>query len=1367
MLSKNNLFRTSRKSIVVGVTSRCWPTLGAMLWLSTWGCAPETERSEAPDGRSSGEVVAYASVEQGGPGDAQGGERRGRSAGGGGRGHRGARTSNGDPPRISDAVLQKALYKLDHPKPQHPGEAALFRHDQRLSEDGMIPENALMIAKRQRDEMIAAQLRAEERGERDAGLEAGAGAWRWLGPGNTGGRIRSLVVHPTQPNTMYAGSVSGGIWRTVDGGQNWFPLDDFMANLAVATLVMDPGNSNILYAGTGEGVFAMIGGNEGNNNAAALRGAGIFKTTDGGNTWAQLASTANSNFWYVNRVAVHPSNSQIILAATNMGIWRSTDAGQSWTQRFTTVPVYDIEFDPANGNIAVAAGQVNVNPAHRSLDAGVTWTGAGWMGSITGPGRVELAISPNNGRVYASVDFNSGEIWRSTNNGLQYSRIYTGTENYLGGQGWYDNTIWVQPVSGTVFFDPLIVGGIDLWRATASGSTYNITRISDWSRVPNPGDSVHADHHVIVAHPGFNGTTNRTVFFGNDGGVYKAADVLSVTTSSGWTNLNKRLGITQMYGAAAHPTSGTVIGGTQDVGTVTFNGATDTWSEMFGGDGGFCASDPTNASIYFGEYISARITRSTDGGVSAGYIHNPRGIVSGNGDLSCGSCFQGSNALADALTGNASFIAPFALDPNNTSTMIVGAADLWRSTDVQASQPNWFSIRGTLASFHSAVAIAPGNSNIVWVGHSNAGANGGDVYVTTNGTAGTPTWTRVDNNTPNLPNRWVSSVAIDPSNNNRVYVTFMGYNADNVWRTTDGGSTWTQITGTGPAALPTAPVSSIVLHPTNVGWLYVGTDVGVFASYDDGANWSTTNDGPANVTVDQLFFKDSRTLMAATHGRGIYQFTPPAVSFAGLAPGGGQFGFGAAGPSISAYGRYVSFMGIGGVANVYVRDRQNSTTTLVSVHTNGTVGNAGSSANVISGDGRYVAFWSVASNLVANDNNSDADIFVHDLQNSTTTRVSVASDGTEGNGGVPTVPDITPDGRYVTFSSTSNNLVANDNNGTNDVFVHDRQTGATTRVSVSSSGTEGNGGSDSPSISADGRYVAFDSNATNLVANDNSGDYDCFVHDRQTGNTVRISVTSSGGEVTGFNVRPEISGDGRYVLFETGVDFLSGGDTNTFSDVYVHDRDTDGDGIFDEAGAIATKRLSVATDGSEGDGNSGMFGPLSMSSDNRYVVFSAEATNFAPDDTNGRDDVFLHDRDTDADGIFDEAGAISTTRVSVDSTGQQANFGNFPVQFGHSRQPVISCNGGLVAYSSTSWSLVIPDNNAEAVDVFGYDRMFGTGDVNLDGVVNGSDQQPFLNVLLGSNTNVGSIAEADLNRDGTVNLTDSAIFTRRLLGKCP
>lgn len=1363
----------SRRLLTVSAIYRRLPgvaALAGLLFATGAGCI-STSRRAKPDGfalRPKTEAVSDGPVAQGGAGgqteptDDQVALVLGLSVGQIDRLHREAYLTNDDLLRLPEVKLQRAVYRLDHPKPQHPGEAALFRHQQRLDENGQIPDNALMQAKMQRDAMIAAQ---EQVIPRNAGLEPGAPAWRWIGPGNVGGRIRALLIHPTQTNTMWAGSVSGGIWRTDNGGQSWFPVDDFMANLAVTSLIMDPGNSNTLYAATGEGFYASISSIDGTNNAAALRGAGVFRSTDGGVTWTQLPSTANATFDYVNRVAISPTNSQHLLAATNSGLFQTTDGGNSWTFRGGT-PAYDVDYHPTDGNRAIC-GQSN----------GVAnWTSNNWttqfnsLGiSSSNGGRIEVAYAPSNPSiVYISRDGNPlqnvSQLARSADGGANFVIQNQGV-NYLSGQGWYNNGLWVHPTNANT----IIVGGIDLWRSTDAG--VNLTRISDWSRVPNPGDSAHADHHVITAHPNFDGSTNRTVYFGNDGGVYSTSNVDTVALSSGWTDLNNRLGVTQFYGAAAHPTSGTVVGGTQDVGTLRFGGSTETWSTAFGGDGGFCASDPTDQNYYYGEYISGRIVRSTDGGATACYIHAPRGCVSGNGNLagcpvgswcgcpSGGSCFAGTNALTDAVNGNSSFITPFVLDPNNPNTMIVGAASLWRSTDVKAAQPNWFSIRGSLASFHSAVAIAPGNSDIIWVGHSHIGANGGDVYRTSNGTAATPSWTRVDTNPTALPNRWVSSIAIHPTDSNRVYVTFMGYNSNNVWRTLNNGANWTQITGSGATALPAAPVSSIAVHPTNTGWLYVGTDVGVFASTDDGATWSTTNDGPANVTVDLLFFRDSRTLIAATHGRGIFLFEPPRVSLASIDTGGAQGFVGSSSPSVSGFGQYVSFSSadsfevgdFNGTYDVYVRDRQGNTTSRVSVATGGAEGNAQSSANAISADGQIVAFFSLASNLVVNDNNVAADIFVRDRQSATTSRVSVASDGSEANGSVNSRPAISADGRFVAFDNTATNLVPNngDTNGGVDVFVHDRQTGTTTRVSVASGGGEANGNSDGPSISGDGRYVAFDSNAANLVTGDSNGNWDIFVHDRKMTSTIRVSVTSSGGEASGFTVRPQISADGRFVLFETDADYASGADTNGLYDVYLHDRDADGNGTFDEAGGIATTRVSVSSAGAQGNANSGVFGRFSISSNGRWVVFESAASNLVASDTNSASDIFLYDRVN-----------ATTERISVDSTGAQGVGGN-------SIFPAMSCNGGVVAFASFASNLVSNDMNGTTNDVFVEDRLFGTGDVNLDGSVNGSDSQAFLAVLLGNDTNVARIAEADLNRDGRVDLADSAILTQRLLGLCP
>jgi Tol biopolymer transport system component len=261
-----------------------------------------------------------------------------------------------------------------------------------------------------------------------------------------------------------------------------------------------------------------------------------------------------------------------------------------------------------------------------------------------------------------------------------------------------------------------------------------------------------------------------------------------------------------------------------------------------------------------------------------------------------------------------------------------------------------------------------------------------------------------------------------------------------------------------------------------------------------------------------------------------------------------------------------------------------------------------------------VAFSSAAPDLVASDNNATTDVFVHDRQTGGTTRVSVSSAATEGNGRSSLYrSSISDDGRYVAFRSDATDLVDSDTNATTDVFVHDRQTGQTTRVSVSSDGAEATGGSFSPSISDNGRFVVFLSAATDLVASDTNDKVDVFVHDRQTGQTTRVSVSSNGAEANDTNDEPFISAGGRYVGFRSSATNLVAGDTNDKVDVFVHDRQTD-----------QTTRVSMALDGAEANGNSDV---PSISADGRYVVFESRATNLVADDTNNQYEIFVHDRD--------------------------------------------------------------------------------------------------------------------------------------------
>jgi uncharacterized protein (TIGR02597 family) len=734
---------------------------------------------------------------------------------------------------LTPVQLQQIVSDDPHPGIDKHRAEMEYRLQRMVDEHGHIPEHALENALEHRKHLAEDEdlfpvppdlstnvLPSGTPGPQVAGLQTNI--WTWLGPGNIGGRVRSILVHPTSTNIMWCGGVDGGVWKTTNAGASWFPLNDFMPNLAVSCMVMDPSNPNTIYVGTGEAAY----------NFDAIRGAGIFRTSDGGTTWTQLSSTANATYFYISRLAIQSNNNQVILAATRSGVYRSTDAGASWSLTLSVSDVECVAFNPTDGTKCVAS-TLN-GTAYYSTTSGSSWAAAtGIPTAVTGAFgvRAELAYAPGSPTtVYASVDHNSGEVYISTDGGHTYSLRNTGT-SYLSGQGWYANVVAVDPTNP----NNVLVGGLDLWRSTDGGSSF--TQISQWFSAPS---SAHADHHAIVVNPGF-GVNNNTVFFGNDGGIYRASNVFTVSLTSGWQSLNNNLGITQFYGAGGNTNSGTIVGGTQDNGTIRYTTALGAqgWTTMFGGDGGVSAADPTNPNYFYGEYIDLQIHRSTDGGVSSSYIFT-------------GIADAGSSAL---------FIAPFILDPNNANTMLAGGASLWRSANVKATTPSWSAIKPSVGPLISAIAVAPGNSDVIWVGHTD-----GSIYSTGNGTSASPTWTL---RSSGLPARYCTRIAVSPFSSSKVYVTFGGYSSGNVWRTINGGANWTSITGN----LPAAPMNTIAVHPSAQNTVYVGSDVGVFATQDDGVTWSTSNEGPANCAVDELFWMGN-TLVAVTHGRGLFSITP-------------------------------------------------------------------------------------------------------------------------------------------------------------------------------------------------------------------------------------------------------------------------------------------------------------------------------------------------------------------------------------------------------------------------------------------------------------------------------------------------------------
>lgn len=773
---------------------------------------------------------------------------------------------------LSQPAVRRALRRLNYP--DMPRARLAFRALQFRDDHGRIPADALGKAVRKLNRLRTKVQKPEVAGMPVQGKVApralmGAGRlvaetaglalhhWEWLGPGNIGGRTRSVIIHPERHTEMWAGSVAGGIWHTANAGMSWDPVDDFMANLAVSCMVMDPNDHDRLYAGTGEGF----------SNMDALRGAGIFRTIDGVK-WAAISSTTTQDFSVVNRIAISP-DSAILLAATPKGLFRSTDPGRTSWVKVLSPPIADVRFHPTRSTHAVAGG-LDDGRAYFSTDGGQSW-----QPSLHNPwsGRVELtyaAADPN--IVYASVQMTRGEIWRSQDGGVAYQRQQTVDMNghpapYLGDQGWYDNAIWAgDPTDANL----VIVGGIDLWRSRDGGNT--LAEISTWWH----HSSVHADQHVIVSHPAYDGVNNRAVFFANDGGVYLAEDVLAVGMEpeppfiQGWTELVNTYGVTQFYGAAGNSASGKIIGGAQDNGTLCFDPAagTEGWMEIFGGDGGWCAADPTDPSVFYGEYVFLNIHRNMDGGTSND-TEGDRYISGQFWDAAAGDWawkpvpFR----IPDAMNRTALFIAPFVIDPNQPNRLIAGGLSLWRTNDAKApntplSGPRWASIKPSAGSAISALAVLQGNSDVIWVGHED-----GKVFRTVNGTAGVPTWQRMDQigQRPLHANRYCTCITLDPRNPAHAYVAFGGYVSENIWATRDG-ATWENL----GATLPAAPIRAIAVHPANSNFVYVGTEVGLFASEDTGITWSPTNEGPTNCSIDDLFWMDE-TLVCATHGRGVFR----------------------------------------------------------------------------------------------------------------------------------------------------------------------------------------------------------------------------------------------------------------------------------------------------------------------------------------------------------------------------------------------------------------------------------------------------------------------------------------------------------------
>ncbi|MBI5214487.1 MAG: T9SS type A sorting domain-containing protein [Ignavibacteriae bacterium] len=683
-------------------------------------------------------------------------------------------------------------------------------------------------------------------------------SWQSLGPVNIAGRLRSIVIDKDHPETLYVGSVSGGIWKTMNGGSSWASTSDFATNICIGTMVMHPTNPNILYAGTGEGYF----------NIDALRGAGILKSTNGGGSWTTITNFSNEDvtlqsgrklkaYHYINKLIIRPDNPDVLYAGVVGGVWKSTDAGSSWKKLNVgnTDPFcMDLVANPDFPDVMYASFGLFMpynDGIYKTTDGGANWTKLtnGFPSATTGYTRISLAIAPSEPDIiYASLsdsNFYTHSIQKSTNAGGSWFAVSTPYDNspyvrgtHLGGQGFYNNVLAVHPTNENIVY----AGGINIFRSSNGGTGW--TRLIDANGVAN----FHVDQHVITFHP----KNPSTIFFGNDGGIYK-------TTNDGvsFGELNNDLVVTQFYSGATHPTLNYYFGGTQDNGTLMRSTSTS-WQPILSGDGGPVIVNPQDPNIVYMTYVYLSVWKSTNGGTG------PTRMMSG----------IPTEIGVSWTSDRCSFIAPLVMDPNNPNVLVGGtyrlfktssAAESWSAITEDLTGSGAGSVQSSGATI-TAIAIAKQNSSVMYVGTSGWSGVRSRVLVTTNGGGG---WV-VHDQLP-LPNREVTSIAIDPLNASKAYVGYSGYGlgtatTGHVYLTTNRGSNWSNVSGN----LPDVPVNSIVIDPKQSTHVIIGTDLGVFETTNGGTTWTQENEGLANVAVHDLDIREDGYILAATHGRGMF-----------------------------------------------------------------------------------------------------------------------------------------------------------------------------------------------------------------------------------------------------------------------------------------------------------------------------------------------------------------------------------------------------------------------------------------------------------------------------------------------------------------
>ena len=674
--------------------------------------------------------------------------------------------------------------------------------------------------------------------------------------GKVSGRVRGLDVHPTDPNTVYAGAAAGGIWKTTNGGTTWTDKGGSLTRLTFGAVAIDPNNTNTIYAGTGETIWLY--------NNVTYEGNGLYKSTDGGDTWLQITNGFGIQTQFSD-IEVNPGNSNVLLASLgsgnwnnafpiNEGVWRSSDAGATWTRTLNVQDVFDIAFHPSNSLLAYAAcgDKVSLSGFYRSTDGGVTWIQSNTgLPTATSIARMQFELSASSPLIIYALIYNTAALpggrttaaFKSTNGGLNWTQISTGvliSGTYDGStvsdQGSYDLCLSVHPTDpNTVCF-----GNVELSRTT-NGSTISFVRNPSGATSGNGAWDCYS--HVDIHKIHFAQSNGNIVYLGCDGGVYKSTDA-----GATWFNVNNNINTIQFYRVASHPTNSSILfGGAQDNGNFSTSdkGATS-WIFELSGDGMECFVDYNDPSFVFMSTQFGNLYRSSD----------------------AGSTWQNIGS-----TSNSAWLSPYWQHPTDFNKVYAAIGQrIYRSTS-RGAPGTWPAYSATFTT-NRVTSVAQSSVTVAnMMAISSYYTTTPDIDKSTDEGA---TWTDITSiystflSSAGLSGTNIQRVVADPVSANTFYITRASYSGGQVIKTTNFGTSWTNISGN----LPLVPVNDLFIDPANTNHLYAGNDFGVYWTTNGGISWIKLSNGMPFVPVlDFSFYSNggTRYFRAATHGRGVYE----------------------------------------------------------------------------------------------------------------------------------------------------------------------------------------------------------------------------------------------------------------------------------------------------------------------------------------------------------------------------------------------------------------------------------------------------------------------------------------------------------------